>query len=148
MALGAIGTEDAVEHVRNFVRGGSGKLGHDAYQAKLGAVLGLGYGAARRTGAHAHDQLAKGCSVESWLRDVKWTAPGQTTPDATARLLTAASFSGLALSGSDDGEKTLTAEANKMQPDPLLSRRVKSALTELRKVRNEGLRRYSAPRTH
>ena len=148
VALGAIGTPDAVESVRGFVREGRGRLTHDAYQAKLGAVTGLGYGASRRAGGSALDELCKGCSLDSWRREVQWSPPGVGSRDETARELTSASFSGLALSGTDEAAKMLTAHAQETTQDGQLQRHAKRALSQLREVRKEGLRRYTAPRSH
>ena len=147
VALGAIGTADAVETVRGFVRAGRGRLGHDAYQAKLGAVLGLGYGASRRPSGTALEQLARGCSIDSWTKELKWSAPGRPKGDETSRMLTAASFSGLALSGKAEASRLLTDAARKNATDLRLREHARSALLQLRKVRQEGLRRYSEPHT-
>ena len=141
VALGAIGTPEAVEGVRRFVRAGRGRLDHDAYQAKLGAVLGLGYGLRRSGSGSALEHLAGGCAVDSWRQELRWTAPGGQSREETARSMTAASYSGLALSGAPEAVELLTAALRKNAKDSPLHRCAQSALTELRKVRAGGLRR-------
>ena len=144
VALGAIGTPEAVEGVRAFVCKGRGQLDHTSYQAKLAGIVGLGYGAARHPRGDALDRLAKSTSVEAWTKELRWSAPGRPAGAETARMLTAASYSGLALSGENDAAKLLAA-ARKTEPDAPLRKGADSALTELRKVRKEGLHRYSEP---
>ena len=133
VALGAIGTPEAVESVRGFVRDGRGRIGHDAYQAKLAAVLGLGYGVRRSGSGNALEQLANGISVDAWIQDLRWSAPMRTSRTETARALTAASFSGLALSGTTEAADLLTTAIRKPMQDAPLRKHAESALIQLRK---------------
>ncbi len=79
---------------------------------------------------------------------MRWRAPGRTAGADTARMLTAASYSGLALSGENEAAKVLATEARKIHDDAPLRKGVEKALIELRKVRQQGLRRYSEPHVH
>ena len=145
VALGAIGTAEAVEGVRAFVCKGRGRLDHASYQAKLAGLVSLGYGAARHPRGDALERLAKSTSVDAWTKELRWNAPGRTAGAETARMLTAASYSGLALSGENEAAKVLADEARKIRDDAPLRKVAETAITELRKVRAQGLRRYSEP---
>lgn len=141
VALGAIGTADAVEKVHRFVREGRGRLDHDSYHAKLNALLGLGYAAAHRGSPQALDHLEKNCSLENWKSQLHWSAPGRQMGEETARALTAASYSGLALSGKSEADPILAREADADRPDSPLREHAKTALKQLR----ERVRQKSAP---
>ena len=138
VALGAIGTPEAVEGVCAFVCAGIGQLDHESYQAKLAAVVSLGYGASRKVHAPALDQLAKLTSVDHLKREVRWRAPGRGAGESTVQMLADASFSALALSGKPEAADLLTAAARNNENIPALHERAKAALIQLDMRRKKG----------
>lgn len=144
VALAAVGTPDAVNHVRDFVAAGRGQLGHREYQAKLAAVVGLGYGA-RKANPAALDQLAKYTSTDAWKKEVHWTAPESSTNETEEKTLTSASFSGLAISGEKEAGDVLTAAVKHHAHVDRMKERAKAALDRFHEIRAKRLQDKSDP---
>jgi hypothetical protein len=151
--LGMTGNSAALEHLSAFVQRGEGQLSPQAYRAKVGALIAVGYMLGQTGTTDAVNYLARGARPSSW-HGLNWVSPF--TPDARARDQQLAESAIMALGVSGDARALNTL--NRFNRAPLstmmegappsedredFSKTIQEALEENRKVRTLGLERYA-----
>lgn len=150
IVLGMLGDERAVAPLMALVEQNPGReLSTFQYDAKINAILALGYLVNRRENQRALSYLRDGSDPAFWeARGIAWTSPEHESPAERNRGLSRAAIIGLGLSGNPSAEKALDGLLTPASTPTGRAFRenmrgvIREALRANRRIAGEGLANY------
>lgn len=147
VTLGMVGDEEAARNLTGFIQRGEGVLSQQAYRAKTGALVALGYVLAHHNLPNIVKYLVTGTKPGSW-RSLNWVDPFTRNDESRNLQLATNSLMALGMSGNQralealrriDASRTFIRDEN----IPRLNDVLQEALKENQKALSQGIGVYT-----